>query len=81
MTGDAGLLRAAQDDPGSREPVRARDVQVDKLYRARCHRPGCGWTGGEHATFQDANADRLAHLNRHTLASKATIAVGQDGTA
>ncbi len=40
-----------------------------------------GWTGGEHATFQDANAERLAHLNRHILASQATIAVGQGGAS
>jgi len=50
------------------EPVRARDVQVDKLFRARCHRPGCGWTGGEHATFADASAERPGHLERHSLA-------------
>ncbi len=61
--------------------VRAKDVQVRKLFRAECSRPGCGWTGGEHATFQDANAERLAHLNRHILASEATIAVGQGGAS
>jgi hypothetical protein len=49
------------------EPVRARDVQIDKLFRARCHRPGCGWTGAEHATYADANAERQGHLRRHSL--------------
>jgi hypothetical protein len=47
------------------EAARARDVQVDKLFRARCRRPGCGRAGGEHATYQDANAERQAHLNTH----------------
>ncbi len=47
------------------EPVRARDAVVDKLFRARCCRPGCGWTGGEHATYADANAERLGHLKTH----------------
>ncbi len=47
--------------------VRARDVQVDKLFRARCRRPGCGWAGAEHATYAAANAERQAHLNAHTL--------------
>ena len=62
-------LRAAERASASPEPVRGRDVQVDKLFRARCHRPGCGWAGGEHAAFQDANAERQAHLNQHILAS------------
>ncbi len=48
--------------------VSAKSVSVEKLFRARCHLPGCGWTGGEHATYQDANTDRQAHLNQHILA-------------
>jgi len=68
----AGQLPAARRGSGSTEPVRARDVQVDKLFRARCRRDGCGWTGGEHATYQDANAERETHLKQHTLA-------GEDG--
>lgn len=49
------------------EPVRARDAQVDKLYRARCNRPGCGWLGDEHATYAGANAERQGHLRKHSL--------------
>ena len=48
--------------------ISAKSVSVDKLFRARCHVPGCGWTGCEHATYQDANTERLAHLNQHILA-------------
>lgn len=47
--------------------VRAKSVSVEKLFRARCHVPGCGWAGAEHATYQDANDERLAHLNWHSL--------------
>jgi hypothetical protein len=65
---EAGQLLAARHGIASTEPVRARDVQVDKLFRARCRRDGCGWTGGEHATYQEANAEREAHLKQHTLA-------------
>jgi hypothetical protein len=46
-------------------PVRAKDVTVDHLYRARCHRPGCTWAGREYPTYQDANGERLAHLAWH----------------
>ncbi len=50
------------------EPIRGKDVTVDKLFRARCHLPGCGWMGAEHATFADANAERQAHITGHRLA-------------
>jgi hypothetical protein len=69
---EAGQLPATRHGIASAEPVRARDVQVDKLFRARCRRDGCGWTGGEHAAYQEANAEREAHLKQHTL-------VGEDG--
>jgi len=59
---EAGQLPAARPGIASAEPVRARDVQVDKLFRARCRRDDCGWTGGENATYQDANAERETHL-------------------
>jgi hypothetical protein len=50
------------------EPVRAKDVQVDKLFRARCNIPGCGWsTVIPYKTYQEANAQRLVHLNAHIL--------------
>ena len=50
------------------EPVRAKDVAVAGLFRACCARDGCGWRGADHATYQDANPERLAHLNQHILA-------------
>jgi hypothetical protein len=59
-------IAAHRTDPDP-APVRAKDVQVDKLFRAGCHRPGCGWTGTEYAAFADANAERQAHLNHHIL--------------
>lgn len=43
--------------------IRANAVQVDKLFRARCHL--CDWIGNEHETFQDANSERHDHLNEH----------------
>lgn len=55
-------------EPGQPGPVRAKDVIVVKVFRAECHRPCCGWTGGEHATFQAASDERAAHLNQHILA-------------
>lgn len=45
------------------EPVRGKDVTVDKLFRARCHR--CPWTGQERRVFADASADRQVHLDVH----------------
>jgi hypothetical protein len=65
----AALLRAAERNLASADPVRGRDVQIDKLYRASCHRLGCGWTGGEHANYQDASTERHAHLSQHILAA------------
>ena len=67
QAGNAVLL-GAEYKPASPEPVRAKDVAVVKLFRARRARDGCGWRGADHATYQDANAERLAHLNRHILA-------------
>ena len=60
-----GDLDLEPDDAPTPEPVRARDVRVDKLHRARCLR--CDWIGGEHAAYQEANDERLAHLDQHTL--------------
>jgi hypothetical protein len=65
----AGMLRAAERNLADAEPVCAKDVTVRKLFRPECHRPGCGWTGAEHATFADASAERLDHLNWHILGS------------
>jgi len=51
-------------------PPRAKDASVEKIFRARCHLPGCeAWRGDEHADFQGANADRQAHLTWHALGS------------
>jgi len=51
-------------------PPRAKDVSVEKIFRARCHLPGCeAWRGGEYPDFQGANADRQAHLTWHVLGS------------
>jgi hypothetical protein len=50
--------------------IRANAVSVEKIFRARCHVLGCGWTGGEHATYQDANTERLAHLTSHRLCTE-----------
>ena len=66
----SALRSAAEHTLTSPGPVRGRDVQIDKLYRARCHRPGCGWTGAEHAAYQDASAERQAHLSQHLLAAQ-----------
>lgn len=66
------LLRAAEYNLASTDPVRGRNVQVDKLYRARCRRSGCGWTGGKHAIYQDGGAGRHTHLNQHILAAPDT---------
>jgi hypothetical protein len=67
--GTGELLRTAERNLANADPVRGRDVQIDKLYRARCHRAGCGWTGADHATYQDASAERHAHLNQHIAAA------------
>lgn len=43
--------------------IRAKDVQVDKVFRARCHLGP--WKGAEHPDYQGANAERQAHLDAH----------------
>jgi hypothetical protein len=51
-------------------PPRAKDVSVEKIFRARCHLSGCeAWRGDEYPDFQGANADRQAHLTWHVLGS------------
>jgi hypothetical protein len=66
LPGTPGDITAYQADPDPAH-VRAKDMQVDKLFRARCHSPGCDWTDTEYAAFADANAERQAHLNHHIL--------------
>lgn len=48
-------------------PVRANDVEVDIIRRARCRIDGCGWTGEDRPTYQAANDDRQKHLTWHRL--------------
>jgi hypothetical protein len=47
------------------EPVRGRDVQVDRFFRARCHLDDCRWMGEERASFAIASVDRQSHLDGH----------------
>jgi len=46
-------------------PVRARDVQIAHLRQARCQVPGCDWAGPLRGTYDEANADRMTHLDSH----------------
>jgi hypothetical protein len=46
-------------------PLRANDVEVETVRRARCKIPDCGWKGGEHQLYPGANADRQGHLDWH----------------
>lgn len=61
------------------DPVRARDVSVERLYRPVCHRADCTsgedgghWKGELHYTYQDANFERTGHLTQHTMAQEET---------
>lgn len=45
--------------------IRANAVEVARLCQARCRVAGCGWTGELHATYQEANEERFAHLDWH----------------
>ena len=49
--------------------IRAKDVTVEKLFRACCHIDGCTWLGASYFTFACASAERLAHITRHRLAA------------
>jgi len=67
--------------PAGLAPVRAKDVTVDNLCRARCQRPGCGWASREYHTYQEANDERLAHLGWHrqqAAAAQARAATGDE---
>lgn len=53
---------------GFTEPVRAKDVQISKLFQASCQRQDCtraGWAGPTRSTWAEADADRVGHLARH----------------
>ena len=47
------------------DSIRANSVEVAKIFQARCRVEGCGWTGELRGTYQDANAERQAHLQEH----------------
>lgn len=64
---DAAATKPYLYGGGKPEPVRAKDVTVGKIFRAACHRDGCGWAGAEHPAFAAASAERQAHLNWHIL--------------
>lgn len=60
---------------GEPAPVTAKDVQVTKLWQARCRVHACGWDGELLPTFAGANAERQAHLDHHrTLPSDPVLA-------
>lgn len=40
-------------------------VVVKGLQRAECLIPGCNWAGEVYGTYQEANAERVAHLEEH----------------
>jgi hypothetical protein len=61
-------------------PLRANDVQVDTICRARCRIPGCGWKGPDRDTYNEANDDRQAHLTWHREA-KAEAGITDAGGA
>ena len=53
-------------------PVRANAVEVDKLFRAHCKLPGCGWTGQLRPSYREANDEREGHLYQHRLEESAS---------
>lgn len=71
--GDVGCTKAHSPDDDLagqprllNRPLRANDVEVITVRRARCRIPGCDWEGPDRAGgYSDANADRQAHLDWH----------------
>ena len=53
-------------------PIRANAVEVDKLFRAHCKLPGCGWTGQLRPSYREANDEREGHLYQHRLEESAS---------
>jgi hypothetical protein len=47
------------------DEVRAKDVQVAKLFQAQCLRPGCEWKGDLWHLFAEAGDERQDHLDEH----------------
>ena len=45
--------------------VRAEDVTVETYKRAECHL--CEWTGALLNSYQEANEERLGHMDVHRL--------------
>lgn len=50
--------------------VRAKDVQIYKIWQARCQITGCDWVSELYGEYQLANADRIAHLEEHRAAAE-----------
>lgn len=48
--------------------IPAKAVCVVKIWRASCLLPGCDWEGEDSGSYQEANQDRLAHLEEHRSA-------------
>jgi len=57
---------------GDTPPVTGKDVQVAKLWQARCRVHACGWDGELLDTFQAANQERQAHLETHRTLAEAS---------
>lgn len=47
------------------ETVRANAVEVARVFQARCRLDGCDWAGKPAGAYQEANAERQAHLEEH----------------
>jgi hypothetical protein len=60
-------MEQAADEEGTvmSAGIRANSVEVAKIFQARCRVEGCGWAGKLPGSYQDANADRQAHLDEH----------------
>ena len=62
---DKQFIRVEKPPPLLDRPVRANDVEVEVIRRARCRIAECGWTGPDRPTYQAANDDRQKHLTWH----------------
>jgi hypothetical protein len=65
------------------EPVRAKDVSIEHLHRARCHRTmpdgtTCTWVGEATADRAQAASDREDHLASHRILLNVLDAIHDD---